>query len=74
MSRYTVEAILKATGADAFSRAFQNAAKSIDKVKQISGKMRSVGKSMTAGITLPVVGMGAAIVKVGAEFDDQMSK
>src|SRR5699024_9365904 len=73
MSTYAVEAVLRATGADSFARAFQNAAKSAERLKVVGGQMRSVGRAMTAGVTLPVVGMGAAIVKTGAQFDDQMS-
>src|SRR5690625_369457 len=73
MSTYAVEAVLRATGADSFARAFQNAAKSAERLKVVGGQMRSVGRAMTAGVTLPVVGMGTAIVKTGAQFDDQMS-
>src|SRR5690625_7326594 len=72
MSTYAVEAVLRATGADSFARAFQNAAKSAERLKVVGGQMRSVGRSMTAGVTLPVVGMGSAIVNTGAQFDDQM--
>lgn len=73
MPRYDVEAVLKATGADKFSRAMQGAAKSAERLHAVGGKMKGIGKTMTAAITLPVVGMGTAIAKTGAQFDDQMS-
>jgi TP901 family phage tail tape measure protein len=37
-------------------------------------KMKSVGKSMTMGLTLPLVGAGAASIKFAADFDDAMTK
>ena len=71
---YSVEAVLKATGADKFSRAFKDAADSASKFQQVGGKMKSVGKTMTAAVTAPIVAMGTAIIATGAKFDDQMSK
>lgn len=72
-SSYTVEAVLKATGADQFTRAFQNASKAADRMHAVGGKMKSVGRGLTMGLTVPIVGMGVAVVKTGAQFDDQMS-
>jgi len=37
-------------------------------------KMKSVGKGMTMGLTLPLVGIAAMAIKVGADFDKSMAK
>src|SRR5690625_1510194 len=73
MATYSVRAILEAVGADKFAQAFQNATKHADKLQQVSGKMKGVGKRMTTAVTLPIVGMATAIATTGAKFDDQMS-
>ena len=70
---YSVEAVLKATGAEKFAAAFRNATDSASKLQQVGGKMKSVGKTMTTAVTLPIVAMGTAIMATGAKFDDQMS-
>lgn len=70
---YSVEARLKATGAEKFARAFENAYNSAGKLQRVGGKMKGVGKMMTAAVTAPVIAMGAAIMHTGAKFDDQMS-
>src|SRR5690625_5318764 len=72
-SSYTVEAVLKATGAEQLTRAFQNASKAADRMYGVGGKSKSVGRGLTMGLTVPIVGMGAAVIKTGAQFDDQMS-
>lgn len=36
--------------------------------------MTTVGRVMTMGVTVPLVGIGAAAVKTGMEFDQQMSR
>lgn len=36
--------------------------------------MKSVGKKLTLGVTVPLVGLGAAAVKVGTEYEASMSK
>src|SRR5699024_3007754 len=41
--------------------------------KNIGSSMAGVGKSLTTRVTLPLAGLGALIVKTGAQFDDQMS-
>lgn len=43
-------------------------------LRTIGGKMTGIGKSMTAGLTVPIVGLGTAAVVTGAKFDAQMSK
>src|SRR5699024_11173105 len=73
MNSDSVEAVLKATGADRFAQQFERAASSAQKLEQVGNKMKSVGKTMTAAVTLPVVAMGTAIMTTGAKFDDQMS-
>src|SRR5699024_9032554 len=73
MGTYSVEARLKATGAEQFARAFKNAAGSVSKFEDIGGRMKGVGKRMTKGITLPLVAMTGVIMATGAKFSDQMS-
>lgn len=73
MSNYSVNAIFNATGVGRFTEAFRSASRNVDRLQHVGGKMKSIGKGMTAGITLPVVAMGASIIKTGAQFDDQMS-
>lgn len=70
---YSVEAQLKATGVQAFTSAFNNAASSVQKFKDVGSNLKNVGSTMTKAVTLPVVGLGTAIVTTGAKFDDQMS-
>ena len=43
------------------------------KMRAIGGTMQSVGKRMTMGLTLPIVAMGVAAVKVAADFDKAMT-
>lgn len=40
----------------------------------IGNKINDIGKTMTAGLTVPVVGLGTAAVVTGAKFEAQMSK
>lgn len=44
------------------------------KVEEVGTKMQSAGKTLTMGVTAPIVGLGAAAVKTAADFDSQMSK
>ena len=44
------------------------------KFQQAGEKIAGVGKTLTATVTAPVVGLGAAAVKTAADFDSQMSK
>src|SRR5699024_6187894 len=67
------EATLKATGATAFTKNFKDAAASVQKFKDVGSQMKSVGSTMTKAITLPLAGMGAAVIATGATFDDKMS-
>ena len=49
--------------------------KSIEAALDSAGKkISSAGKSLTASVTVPLVGMATAAVKVGMDFDAQMSR
>ena len=43
-------------------------------MQDIGKKMESVGKDLTKKITLPIVGIGTAAVKIGSDFQAEMSK
>lgn len=45
-----------------------------DGLKTVGGKISSVGKAMTVGITTPVVAAGTASIKTAMSFDSAMSK
>ena len=45
-----------------------------EKFKQIGGKMTAVGKGLSTYVTAPLVGVAAASVKVGSDFDTAMSQ
>ena len=45
-----------------------------DQMKTVGDKMSSVGDTMTQKVTLPIVGIGTAVVKVAADFEAEMSK
>ena len=42
------------------------------KLQNVGGKMQSVGKGLTAGVTAPILGVGAASVKAFTEVDEAM--
>ena len=44
------------------------------KIQNVGKAVSSVGKTMTTHVTAPIVAMGAAAVKVTADFDSSMSK
>lgn len=73
MSTYVVEAQLKATGGDQFASAFKNASDAVKGLEGIGNKMKSVGGSLTKGLTLPIVGIGTAAVNTVMNFDDSMA-
>lgn len=52
----------------------RNMTKLQSSMKSIGSKMTNAGKLMTAGVTVPLVGLGTAAVMTGAKFDAQMSK
>ncbi|WP_078382331.1 phage tail tape measure protein [Sutcliffiella halmapala] len=43
-------------------------------VNRVGDKLKSAGKNLTTGLTLPLVALGGVAVKVGMDFDKQMSK
>lgn len=49
-------------------------ATSTDKMKALSSAMTSTGTSLTTNVTLPLVGVGTAIMAVGNKFESQMSR
>ena len=67
------EAVFKATGVSDFQKAISGAQESVKSMENASRKIRDTGKELTKKITLPLVGLGAAAVKLGADYDDQMS-
>lgn len=84
MSQFSIEALLRASGATQFVDDMKRASSSVsnfknknerafNKMKSVGSSMKSTGKIMTAAITLPLAGIAAAAVKTGAQFDDQMS-
>lgn len=76
MSRFTVEALLKATGGKQFANAFKEAQESVKGLEATSKKLgdvgsgfKDVGKALTLGITAPVVAGVAAAVKSYADLE-----
>lgn len=53
-------------------KAFQDNTKST--MSTVGGIMTSAGKTMTKAVTLPILGMTTAAVKVGGDFEEQMSR
>lgn len=45
-----------------------------DKLRQLGSKVSDVGKTLTTHLTVPLVGVGTAAVKVTADFDRAMSE
>ena len=43
-------------------------------LKSAGDNIKSVGQSMTTGVTVPLVGIGAAATKIGIDFDRAMSQ
>lgn len=68
-----MEAVFKASGVSNFQKSFAQAEASIKKFDQAGQKMKQVGSTMTKAFTLPIVGAGIAAIKLGSDFDDQMS-
>lgn len=58
---------------DDWSGVLVKASKGLDdfssKMKATSAELQSVGQKMSMGLTLPIVGMGAAILKAGVDFE-----
>lgn len=45
-----------------------------DKVKKMGSELSSVGAGLTAAVTVPIVGIGAAAIKTGMDFEVSMQK
>jgi len=56
---------------DDFNKATQNVSK---KIQGFGKSLQSVGKDLTTGITLPIVAVGTAAMKMGMDFEESMSK
>lgn len=65
-------------GIDQFSDTFKEVGKSLKgvegKVKSFENMSMSLGKTMTTGVTLPIAGMGAAILAVAGDFEKSMKR
>lgn len=59
---------LSSAGAD-----LKNFANSGD-IQNLTSAMTGIGSDMTKGITLPIAGAGAAMVKVAGDYEEQLSK
>lgn len=59
------------TGWAAFSRECEAASK---KLETIGTTFQDVGKTLTRGLTLPIIGVGTAVVKTAADFESEMDK
>lgn len=70
---------------DKFKQGITDASADVKKFSESSDKMggklttagnvmTSVGKKATLGLTVPIVGAGAAVVKTASDFDSEMSK
>lgn len=57
-----------------FKGAFAAAQKEMQGLTKASEQMKSVGTSLTAKVTAPIAGLGAAAIMVGANFEEGMSK
>jgi len=57
-----------------FQRSFADAQRSMAGLQKSADTLNSVGKTLSVGVTAPVVGLGAAALKIGMDFDSQMSK
>lgn len=45
-----------------------------DKMQKVGGKMTDVGKGLTLGVTLPIVGMGLKAIESASDLNETMSK
>lgn len=68
----TLASLVVKIGADIsdFRKKLQDSTKTL---KSASDKMASVGRSLTTGLTLPLVGVGAAAIKSSVDFNSAMA-
>lgn len=72
---------MKATDSG-FGKTFNDAAKTVETFEKnsnstmmaVGNASKDVGKSMTKGLTIPIVGIGVAAAKIGGDFEAQMSR
>lgn len=57
-----------------FNNAFNGAENSMSKLAKTADKLNGMGRALSVGVTAPLVGIGAAVLKIGSDFDSQMSK
>tara|TARA_R100000655_G_scaffold31221_1_gene62674 strand:- start:12478 stop:14940 length:2463 start_codon:yes stop_codon:yes gene_type:complete len=57
------------------SKAFTSGIKRVEgKLNRFSKQLGSIGSSLTTGVSMPLLGIGAAAVKTASEFDASMTK
>ena len=73
MANKSVGFLTVAFGADlkGFDKAMKKAQRNI---KKFETQMRSVGQGLTRNVTLPVVGIGIASVKMASDFEESLNK
>ena len=69
MATHKLSILIEALGTATAARNIQGMSRAISGVGR---ELQSYGRSMTTGLTLPIIGAGAAIVKVGADFDTSL--
>lgn len=74
MSSYSVEAVLKATGADDFAKAFKDAEDAMSGFESVSKGMKDVGSTLTKRVTAPLLALGGSAIYVGSQYETSMSK
>ncbi|MGE7113251.1 phage tail tape measure protein [Lysinibacillus sp. NPDC047702] len=57
-----------------FQRSFADAQRSMAGLQKSADTLNSVGKTLSVGVTAPVLGLGAAALKIGSEFEASMSE
>src|SRR5699024_10213088 len=73
MSEFTVEAKLKATGVSHCKNYCEQAQSAVKGLQATGKKLGDIGSSLTKGITLPLVAMGAGVMAVGKKYEESMS-
>ncbi|MHC1731965.1 MAG: phage tail tape measure protein [Bacteroidales bacterium] len=59
---------------DKWAKLGKSAQEAGDKLSKIGSSTSSVGKTLTLGVTTPIIGIGTAAVNAGMEFEAQMSR
>ena len=52
----------------------ENTQNKMQGITKVGDAFKSVGATLTAAVTAPIVGLGVASIKTGMEFDSSMSK